>query len=82
MPVIPSRLSILTKKINDDRGACFYCAQCNRSCKVYGDFSAGSVVVKPALKTGNVDVITQAMAREVITNAEGLATGISYINKT
>jgi choline dehydrogenase-like flavoprotein len=82
IPVIPSRLSILTKKINDDRGACFYCAQCNRSCKVYGDFSAGSVLVKPALKTGNVDVITQAMAREVITNAEGLATGISYINKT
>jgi choline dehydrogenase-like flavoprotein len=81
IPVIPSRLSILTKKINDDRGACFYCAQCNRSCKVYGDFSSGSVLVKPALKTGNVDVITQAMAREVITNAEGLATGISYINK-
>ncbi|MGL6069171.1 MAG: FAD-binding protein, partial [Sediminibacterium sp.] len=46
IPVIPSRLSILTKKINDDRGACFYCAQCNRSCKVYGDFSAGSVLVK------------------------------------
>lgn len=36
--VIPSRLSILTKKINDERGACFFCAQCNRSCKVYGDF--------------------------------------------
>ncbi|MBL7761455.1 MAG: GMC family oxidoreductase [Sediminibacterium sp.] len=81
IPVIPSRLSILTKKINDDRGACFFCAQCGRSCKVYGDFSSGSVLVKPALKTGNVDVITQAMAREVITNDEGLATGVSYVNK-
>ncbi len=30
VPVIPSRLSILTQKINDDRGQCFYCAQCNR----------------------------------------------------
>lgn len=81
IPVIPSRLSILTKKINEDRGACFFCAQCGRSCKVYGDFSSGSVLVKPALKTGNVDVITQAMAREVITNDEGLATGVSYVNK-
>ena len=81
VPVIPSRLSILTKKINEERGACFFCAQCNRSCKVYGDFSSGSVLVKPAVKTGNVDVITQAMAREVITNSEGLATGISYVNK-
>jgi choline dehydrogenase-like flavoprotein len=78
---IPSRLSILTKKINDDRGACFYCAQCGRSCSVYADFSAGSVLVNPAIKTGNVDVITNAMVREVLTNKEGVATGVSYVDK-
>lgn len=82
IPVIPSRLSILTKPINNDRGACFYCAQCNRSCKVYGDFSSSSVLVKPAVLTGNIDLITDAMAREVITNSEGLATGVSFIKKT
>ncbi|MBS1729929.1 MAG: GMC family oxidoreductase [Bacteroidetes bacterium] len=81
IPVIPSRLSILTKKINDDRGVCFYCAQCNRSCKVYGDFSSSSVLVKPALATGNMDLYTNAMVREVMTNAEGKATGVSYIHK-
>jgi choline dehydrogenase-like flavoprotein len=81
IPVIPSRLSILTQKINDDRGQCFYCAQCNRGCTVYGDFSSSSVLVKPAVKTGNVDLVTNAMAREVLTNAEGLATGISYVSK-
>jgi choline dehydrogenase-like flavoprotein len=81
VPVIPSRLSILTQKINDDRGQCFYCAQCNRGCTVYGDFSSSSVLVKPAVKTGNVDLITGAMAREVLTNSEGLATGISYVDK-
>jgi len=81
VPVIPSRLSILTQKINDDRGQCFYCAQCNRGCTDYGDFSSSSVLVKPAVKTGNVDLITGAMAREVLTNSEGLATGISYVNK-
>jgi len=81
VPVIPSRLSILTKAINDERGQCFYCAQCNRGCTVYGDFSASSVLVKPALKTGNVDVIPHAMAREVLTDKEGLATGVSYVSK-
>ncbi len=81
VPVIPSRLSILTQKINEDRGQCFYCAQCNRGCTVYGDFSSSSVLVKPAVKTGNVDLITGAMAREVLTNSEGLATGISYVDK-
>lgn len=82
VPVIPSRLSILTKKINNERGACFFCKQCGRSCKIYGDFSSSSCLVKPAVKTGNVDVITNAMAREVLTNSEGLATGVSYVNKT
>ena len=79
--VIPSRLSILTKQINDERGACFFCSQCNRGCTVYADFSSSSVLVKPAMATGNVDVIANAMAREVLVNKEGLATGVSYINK-
>jgi choline dehydrogenase-like flavoprotein len=84
VPVIPSRLSILTKVTPDlgpGRNQCFFCSQCGRSCKVYGDFSSSSCLVIPALKTGNVDLVTNAMAREVLTNKEGLATGISYINK-
>ena len=81
IPVIPSRLSILTKPINDTRGACFYCRQCNRGCTVYGDFSSSSVLVKPAISTGNVDIIPNAMAREVLTNDEGKATGVSFVNK-
>jgi choline dehydrogenase-like flavoprotein len=48
---------------------------------VYGDFSSSSCLVIPALKTGNVDLVTNAMAREVLTNKEGLATGVAYINK-
>ena len=81
VPVIPSRLSILTKPINKDRGACFFCAQCNRGCTVHADFSSSSVLVNPALKTGNVDVIANAMAREVLTDEKGLARGISYVDK-
>jgi choline dehydrogenase-like flavoprotein len=81
--VIPSRLSILTQALpdNKDRKACFYCSQCNRGCMVYGDFSSSSVLIKPAMATGNIDVVPNAMAREVLTNKEGLATGISYVSK-
>ncbi len=82
--VIPSRLSILTKKIESttDRGVCFYCGQCNRNCSsVKADFSSTNVLIYPAVKTGNVDIVTNAMVREVLTNKEGLAKGVSYINK-
>jgi choline dehydrogenase-like flavoprotein len=80
--VIPSRLSILTKQINQQRGACFFCGQCNRGCQVYADFSSSSVLVKTAVATGKVDLFTNAMAREVLTGTNGLATGVSYVDKT
>lgn len=81
IPVIPSRLSILTRPVNNERGVCFFCAQCNRGCQVYADFSAGTCLVQPAMKKGKVDLYTHAMVRKVNTDAEGRATGISYINK-
>lgn len=81
VPVYPSRMSILTKRINKDRGVCFYCGQCSRSCSAYADFSSGSVFIFPAQKSGQVDLYTNCMVKNVTTNDEGLATGVSYINK-
>ncbi len=82
--VIPGRGSVLTEALpgNKDRGVCFYCGQCGRSCKVYGDFSASSCLVIPAIKTGNLKVITNAMVRQILTGKEGQATGVSYVDKT
>lgn len=82
IPVYPSRMSMLTKKINNDRGVCFYCGQCNRACQVYADFSAGTCLIFPAQKNGGqIDLFVNCMVREVTTNEEGKATGVSYINK-
>ncbi|AWV97970.1 GMC family oxidoreductase [Arcticibacterium luteifluviistationis] len=78
---IPSRLSILTKPINEQRGQCFYCHQCNRGCQAYADFSASSVLCIPAAKTGNLTLINNAMAREVLTDENGKAIGVSYVDK-
>ncbi|MDZ4708850.1 MAG: GMC family oxidoreductase [Saprospiraceae bacterium] len=79
--VIPSRLSMLTEKINDERGVCVYCAQCGRGCQYYADFASSSCLVIPALKNKNVELICNAMAREVTTDAEGKATGVSYVDR-
>lgn len=79
IPVIPSRLSILTEPHNG-RAACHYCGQCNRSCSTHSNFSSPSVLLPPALETGNLEIINGAMVREV-TYKDGKATGVSYINK-
>lgn len=81
IPVIPSRMSMLTRRINKDRGVCYFCGQCNRGCGVYADFSSSTCLVHPAKKTGNVDVYTMAMVREVLTDNEGKATGVIYVDK-
>lgn len=82
LPVIPARLSILTRSVNKDRSPCFYCSQCSRGCTVYGDFSSSSVLVKPAMKSGHVDLYTGAMVREVLTDDSGKATGVAYVDKS
>lgn len=81
IPVIHSRLSILTRPVNKERGSCFFCSQCSRGCSVYADFSSSTCLVKPAMKIGNVDLYTEAMAREVLTDTSGKATGVSYVDR-
>jgi choline dehydrogenase-like flavoprotein len=82
IPTIPGRLSMLTKRINADRGVCFYCGQCSRSCSIYADFSSGSCLIFPAQKSGGqIKLFVNCVVREVTTNEEGKATGVSYVSK-
>jgi choline dehydrogenase-like flavoprotein len=80
IPCIPSRLAILTRPHNG-RPACHYCAQCGRACGVNANFNSPGVHIFPAQKTGNLEVRTSAMAREVLVGRDGLATGVSYVDK-
>jgi choline dehydrogenase-like flavoprotein len=79
IPCIPSRLSILTKSIHG-RPQCHFCGQCGRGCATHSNFSSTSVFLPPALATGKLTIVTGAMAREVLTDTNGLATGVSYVN--
>ena len=78
---IANRLSILTRPLNG-RPACHYCGQCGRGCATHSNFSSPSVLIPPAQATGKLRIITNAMAREVLTDEQGLATGVSYVNRT
>jgi choline dehydrogenase-like flavoprotein len=79
IPCVPSRLSILTQPLGD-RAACHYCGQCGRGCATRSNFSSSNVLIPPALATKKLTLIPFAMAREVITDDQGLATGVSYVD--
>ena len=74
---IASRLSILTRPLNG-RSACHYCGQCNRGCATSSNFSTPSVLLPPALATGRLRIIPNAMARHVTIDDRGLASGVTY----
>ena len=79
IPVLANRLSVITKPLNG-RPACHYCGQCGRGCGTASNFSSPSVLLPPAQKTGNLTIIPHAMVREVLTDSDGLATGVSYVD--
>jgi choline dehydrogenase-like flavoprotein len=76
---IPSRLAILTRPLNG-RPACHYCQQCERGCVTAANFSSSQVLIFPAQRSGRLTLITNAMAREVVTNREGKVTAVSYVD--
>jgi choline dehydrogenase-like flavoprotein len=76
---IPARLSIITRPHNG-RAGCHFCGQCNRGCAVNANFSSPEVLLRPALATKRLRLVTNAMAREVTVGRDGLATGVSYID--
>ena len=80
IPCVPARMSIITKPLNG-RAACHFCGECARGCAVHANFSSPSVLLPPAMKTGRLTIRTNAMAREITVGADGLASGVLYVDK-
>ena len=65
-----------------DRQACFWATPCGRGCSIKANYQSTTVHLPPALASGNLDIVSNAMAREVTMDAAGKATGVIYIDKT
>jgi len=79
-PNNPKAQEILGKDMLS-RAACFWATNCIRGCSIRANFQSTTVLLPPALATGNLDIITDAMVREVILDDSGKATGVHYIDK-
>ena len=78
---INARQAVITTPTSG-RAPCHYCGQCGRGCMTASNYASSYVQIFPAMKTGRVQVIANAMARELVTDASGKVTGVSYIDKT
>jgi len=61
-----------------NRAACFWATPCGRGCAIRANYQSTTVHIP----TGNLDLITNAMVREVTVGPSGKATGVTFIDKT
>lgn len=80
IPCIAPPRAVITRPI-DGREACFYATPCGRGCSIRANFQALTVLLEPALKTGNVQVTTDAMVAHVLLDSAGRASGIRYVDR-
>jgi choline dehydrogenase-like flavoprotein len=64
-----------------NRAACFWATNCGRGCSIRANYQSTTVHIPPALMTGNLDILVNAMAREISVDASGRATGVVYVDK-
>lgn len=64
------------------RAACFWATDCGRGCSIKATYQSTTVHLPPAMATGNLDILTEAMVREVELDKRGLASGVVFIDKT
>ena len=77
---ISSRQAVTTVARNG-RPPCHYCGQCGRGCLTASNYASSYVQIFPAMRTGRVQVIANAMARELIADGTGTVRAVSYIDK-
>jgi choline dehydrogenase-like flavoprotein len=78
--IVAGRRAVLTKPHNG-HPSCHYCGECGRGCDVGAFFNSGDYLVAPALETGNLSVIDNAVVARVLVNDRGLANGVQYFER-
>ncbi|PTY07656.1 GMC family oxidoreductase [Opitutaceae bacterium EW11] len=63
------------------RAACFWATPCGRGCAIRANYQSTTVHLPPALATGNLDILTDALVREVTLGSDGRADGVAYVDR-
>ncbi len=78
--VIHVRKSTLSRA-RAGRPACHFCGNCMAGCDVVAKYNSYDVHMVPALRTGKLDLIPNAVVREVALSDENRVTGVRYVHR-
>jgi choline dehydrogenase-like flavoprotein len=63
------------------RTPCVWATPCGYGCAIRANYQSTTVHLPPALKTGNLDIVTDAMVYEVTLGRDGRANGVNYVDR-
>ncbi len=77
---ITTRKAHLTRDYNG-YPACHYCAHCGHGCETGSYFNSYDRLIPPAMKTGRLRLIVNALAHEILVDPKsGVASGVAYMD--
>jgi choline dehydrogenase-like flavoprotein len=80
IPYLPDRIAQLTKA-HAGHPACHYCGNCTGGCDTGSFFSTPWFFLPEAEKSGNLEIRTNALAKNILTDENGRAAGVAYIDR-
>ena len=80
-PGNPNAQKILASHMQT-RAACFWATPCGRGCSIRANYQSTTVHLPPALATGKLDILVNAMVREVTLGKDGRASGVAFVDRT
>lgn len=82
MRLIPTRKAMLIgrRRSAPGRAPCHYCGHCMQVCDVGAIFTSANTTIPQALLTGNLSLRTNALAREILVDGRGRASGVSFVS--
>ena len=80
IPVIPMHGAVVTQPM-EGRNTCVFATPCGRGCAIGANFQSTTVLLPPAMATGNLTITTDALVYQVDLDAAGKAKGVTYVNR-
>ena len=80
IPVIPMHGAVVTQAM-EGRNTCIFATPCGRGCSIGANFQSTTVLLPPAMATGNLTITTDALVYQVDLDKVGKAKGVSYVDR-
>ncbi len=80
VPYLPDRISQLTQD-HEGHPACHYCGGCTTGCDTGSFFSTPWRFLPVAEATKNLELRTNAVAKDILVDQNGMARGVAYIDR-